>query len=77
MTHRFLHEITDDLAICPAHVTAVKRGIKKNTATVYVAGQGEQEGFTIKLSFEETVDGINQALSERPPSDKDSDDEED
>lgn len=67
MTHRFLHELTDDLAICPTHVTAVKRGLLKDTATIFLTGQGEQDGFTVKMSWEEVVDSINSALAERLP----------
>lgn len=67
MTHRLLHEITDDLAICPMHVTAIKRGLKKNTCTVFLAGQGEQEGFVVERAWEEVVDEVNAALSEILP----------
>lgn len=67
MTHRMLHELTDDLAICPMHVTAVKRGLTKDTATVFLVGQGEQEGFTVEMSWEEVVDSINAAISEMLP----------
>jgi hypothetical protein len=64
---RKLLELTDDLAISPYHVTAVRRNSllkKKDTCTLFLEGLQAHEGFTIDMSWEEVVDAINQALAE-------------
>jgi hypothetical protein len=79
MTHRLLHELTEDLAICPTHVIAVKRGgtTKSPSATIFFVGQGQLEGFTVDMTWEEAVDSINSALSEMLPKEMNEDEDED
>jgi hypothetical protein len=62
-----LLELTDDLAISPRHVTAVRRNKlskKDDTCTLFLEGLQAHEGFTIDMPWEDCVDAINQALAD-------------
>jgi hypothetical protein len=68
-----LLELTPDLAISPTRVIAVQRNTlaKRDTCTVFLEGHGAHDGFTIDLSWEDTVDAISQALASDASSEED------
>jgi hypothetical protein len=61
-----LLSLTEDLAVSPCHVTAIRRNQldDKDTSTVFLEGLQADQGFTVDMPFEDVVDAVNEALAE-------------
>lgn len=62
---RELIALTDDLAVRPDIIVAVKRSaLEPDRCTVFLAGQSAQDGFVIERDADELIEEISEALGE-------------
>jgi hypothetical protein len=56
-------QLDDDLFVIPHCVAAVKRsGLEDDACTIFIKGQSALDGFLVKMSAEDVVDELEDAM---------------
>lgn len=56
-----LLQLTDDLAVIPRQIAAIKRGSRSSQSVVFLKGMSSQDGFVVDVEFEDLLDIVDEA----------------